>query len=179
MKTLEDLLNGLDRSREELLVTLELLPDEAFSVPNAIGHWSIQDLLANITAWEAELVTGLMRLKQRRKPDKLLAALSNRDAFDQQRLRENRGRPLDTIFDDFQKVRMELETWLEDFSDRELFRQRQFKWLRRQSLGEIVGSITIQRERPFAVKLTAFAEAWQAAQADNVIPLLSVEANDE
>ena len=179
MKNLEELLDALDQSREELLVTLESLPDEAFSVPNAIGRWSVQDLLANITAWEAELVTGLMRLKQKRKPDKLLAALSNRDGFDQKRFQENVKRPLNTIFDDFQKVRMELETWLEEFSDRELFRQRQFKWLRRQALGEIISGITIQRERPFAVKITAFAEEWQATQANNVIPLTSVEANDE
>lgn len=182
MTRLEQLLDKLDDTREALLVALERLPDEAFAEPDAIGSWSVQDLLANITAWEAELVTGLMRLKQGKKPDKLLAALDDVAAYDQARFAENFERPLETTFDDFQKVRMELETWLEEFSDLELTRPRQFKWFRRDTLAQIIERFTINRERPFAIKVAVFAEQWEAREAAanaNIIPLTLVEAPDD
>ena len=62
MFTLEDLLDRLDTARERTLVALEMLPDEALSQPGAIGRWSIADLLSILTAWDAEIVTGLMQL---------------------------------------------------------------------------------------------------------------------
>ena len=182
MTRLEQLLDKLDETRETLLMALEDLPDEAFAEPNAIGNWSVQDLLANITAWEAELVTGLMRLKQGKKPDQLLAALDDMDAYDQARFAENVERPLETTFNDFQKVRMELETWLEEFTDQELTRPRQFKWFRRESLAQIIERLTITRERPFAIKVAVFAEQWlkrEAAANANIIPLTLVEVPDD
>lgn len=183
MSHLEALLDKLDETREMLLIALEELPDEAFAEPNAIGNWSVQDLLANITAWEAELVTGLMRLKQGKKPDQLLAALDDMDGYDQARFAETQERPLETTFNDFQKVRMELETWLEAFSDQEIGRPRHFKWFRHESLGQLVERLTVVRERPFAIKAAVFAEQWAAREAAanaNIIPLTLVEVpNDD
>ena len=79
--TIEKLLDALDSSRERLLVALDALPDEALLAPNTVGHWSVADLLVQQTAWESELVTGLMRISQGKKPVRLLAALDNAEEY--------------------------------------------------------------------------------------------------
>ena len=75
MITKEQLLDALDNSRESLLVAIEPLPDEALHEKQAVGEWSVADVLINITAWEAELVTGLMRIQQNKRPERLLEAM--------------------------------------------------------------------------------------------------------
>jgi hypothetical protein len=83
---MEQILDALDSSRERLLIALDELPDEALLAPNTvkpvIGEqlsvisgqssrseqgvtgWSVADLLVQQTAWESELVTGLMHMAQ-------------------------------------------------------------------------------------------------------------------
>ena len=71
MSTLEFLLDALDTARERLLVAIEPLEDEALLEKNVAGDWSIADILTNLTAWESELVTGLSKLDQNKRPEQL------------------------------------------------------------------------------------------------------------
>jgi hypothetical protein len=50
----EDLLARLQADRQTLLKTIEGAPDEALTMPEAIGMWSVLDVLAHITAWDGE-----------------------------------------------------------------------------------------------------------------------------
>jgi hypothetical protein len=98
MTTKEQLLDALDNNREKLLVAIEPLPDEALHEKQAVGEWSVSDALINITAWEAELVTGLMRIRQNQRPDRLLEALKDPAEYDKRRFAENQDRDLDQVF---------------------------------------------------------------------------------
>ncbi len=158
---LETLLDALDFSRERLLVAIEPLPDQALLMKNVVGAWSVADILANLTAWEAELVTGMMRLDQGKQPDKLLEALKNPAAYDEERYAENRGRDLDQVFEDFQLVRVKLEEWLEMFSERALNNPKQYRWFAGKSLGKIVAETTYEREGRFIPNLESFAKRWE------------------
>ena len=92
-----DLVDKLDQSRERLLVAIEPLSDEVLLAANALGKWSIADLLVNLTAWESELVTGLLHIDQGKKPARLLAAMADAEAYSQKRFLENQGRDLDGV----------------------------------------------------------------------------------
>lgn len=173
MYGLEELLDELDASRERLLVAIEPLSDAALLEKGILENWSVADLLAIQTSWEAELVTGLMRLDQGKRPDKLLAALKQPDAYEAARYAESQARGLDVIFDDFQRVRLKLEEWLESFSERALTDPRRFKWLRGKSLADIVAQVTFQHEARYLPALEAFARRWEAAQ-ESIIPLTAV-----
>jgi hypothetical protein len=176
---LETLLDNLDSSRERLLVALELLPDEALLVKNAVGDWSVADLLAILTAWEAELVTGLMRLAQGKKPERLLRALANPQAYNAQVYDENQGRDLDQIFDDFQRVRVQVEEWLEHFSEGDLTNPKRYASLRGRALSEIVARATFAHEASYLEQLGAFSQAWLDDEPDAsplLIPLTAVDA---
>jgi hypothetical protein len=156
----EQLLDALDNSREMLLMAIEPLPDEGLLAKQAVGEWSIRDVLNNITAWEAELVTGMMRLRQKKRPTRLLEALDNPDLYDEQRYLESLDRDLDQIFHDFQQVRMQVEEWISEFSEQELSRSTRFQFLRGKSVREIIAAATYEREKRFIPFIQLFAQQW-------------------
>lgn len=178
MSTVEQLLNELDTVREQLLVAIEPLPDEALLQPGAAGGWSIADILVNLTVWESELVTGLMKIDQGRKPGRLLAALAKPEEYNQQRYTENINRDLNRVFDDLIKVRLELEEWLEMFSDRQLTDKKRYQYFNGRSLSHIVRQITLENERRYLPDLQRFADAWEKAESSGVIPVTAVDLID-
>lgn len=160
MSLVEEIQERLAQSRERLLAAMEILPDEALLEANAVRHFSIAQLLAHLTAWEAELVTGLMRLDQGKKPGELLAALADPQAYDARRHREYRGRELDAIFDDFQRVRVQLESWLEEFSDRDLASTKRYEWLQGKSLARLIAETSYEKETQYVAEVHAFSQRW-------------------
>lgn len=169
--TIEQLLDKLDSSREKLLVALDELPDEALLTPNTVGNWSVADLLVQQTAWESELVTGLMQISQGKKPARLLAALENMPEYGRLRYEENIGRDLDRIFDDLPQVRMQVEEWLEEFSEKQLNKKGQFPWLKNRSLAELIAQLTYEHELRYLPLVQLLARQWQAPADDMLISL--------
>jgi uncharacterized damage-inducible protein DinB len=158
----ETILEALDETRERLLGALELLPDEALLEQGAVGEWSIADILDHITAWESELVTALMRIDQGKKPARLLEIDADVDGYNAKRFAENRGRALDRIFDDLQRVRLQLEQWLEEFSDRDLTDPGRYQWAQNKPLWQIIKVNSFGHEAEHLTAIETFAAKWQA-----------------
>ena len=178
MNITEQLLDELDNSRESLLVVIEPLPDEALMYKEAVAGWSVIDVLINLTAWEAELVTGLMQIDQNKRPDKLLASLKNPQVYDKLRFEETQDRDLDQVFLDLQQVRIQVEEWILEFSERDLKDPKRFRWLKGKPLRDLIAATTFQREHKFIPQLTLYAQKWQEreiAAANSVIPLTAVD----
>jgi hypothetical protein len=158
--TVEEIVESLDATRERLLTVLEPLPDEALEYPGTIGPWSVKDVLAHLAAWESELVTGLLHLQQGKKPTHLLAAMGQRDEYNAKRYEENKDRNLDRVFADFQDVRMQLESWIEEFSDRALNNPNQYKALNGQPLWQVIKNSSFGHEAEHIPAIGAFAGRW-------------------
>lgn len=170
MEYLETILDELDRSRERLLMALEALDDEALLIPDVVGSYAIADCLALQTAWEAELVTAFLRLERGQKPDKLLQALAQPEAAESRWVAENRARDLDSIFDDFQGVRVQLEEWLESFSEKDLLNPKRYPWLNGRSLAQLIAQLTYEREASYTPAIAAFAQKWLAEMETVIDP---------
>lgn len=170
-----DLQEALENVREQLLVAIEALPDEALVAPAAIGEWAVVDLLANLTIWEAELVTGLMAIEAGRKPTRLLQILADSENFNATCYAENKERELDAIFDDFQRVRVALEGWIEGFKPKDLFTVGKYKWLPGRTLAQLIAQVSYEREASYIPALTQFAATWRPAE---LIDLLSIEVRN-
>lgn len=182
MGRIEQLQEQLGQQRVRLLEAIEPLPDEALLEANAVEAWSVAGLLGVLTAWDAEVVTGLMRLEQNKKPEKLLAALAEADAYSQRAYGDNLTRDLDAIFDDFFRVRRQLEEWLEYFSDKDMASPTRYSWLGRP-LAEVISEATWRREASYVAPLRTFAERWLAAnpepaEGSQVIPLTAVRSTE-
>ena len=61
--------DSLARSRAKLLQALDGLSEEEMTRPNAVGRWSVRDVLAHILAWEEEAVARLELLAAERPQD--------------------------------------------------------------------------------------------------------------
>jgi len=155
----DTLLDELETTRERLLVALEPLSDEALTQPETIGPWSVADVLAHLTAWESELVTALMRLKSGQKPARFLESAADVEAFNSQVHQENKGRDLDRIFADFHGVRVQLERWLENFSDQELTDPQRFRWLKGQPLLEVIKQCSFGHELEHLPEIEAYSRS--------------------
>lgn len=155
----------LDRQRERLLLALEPLPDEALTAPGVMDDWSVADILAHLVAWESELVTCLMHINQGKRPTQMLAAIADVDGYNARRFQENQGRPLDAIFDDLQGVRLQLEQWLEEFSERDLNDLQRYPWAEgRITLAQIIEENSFGHEAEHLPAIEAFAARWPAKQ---------------
>lgn len=152
----------LEEVRMKLLMAIEALPDGALVERGAVREWSIADFMFLLSAWEAELVTGLMNVEKGKKPGRLLNALKNRKNYNTQRLAESPGRELDLIFNDLQKVRVKLEGWIEIFSDKQLTNPKQYKWLKGQTLSQLIAKTSFQFEENHIPTIEVFAEKWLA-----------------
>ncbi len=177
-QAVEQLLNKLDASRERLLIAIEPLPDLVLIKKGVVGQWSIADILVNLTVWEAELVTGLMKMERGQKPGRLLSALQDPKTYNKMRYDENQNRDLDLIFNDLVKVRVELEEWLEIFSAKQLTNPKQYSWFKGKSLTDIVAQTTFENEQKYLPHIEKFVQAWEASMASNVIPLTAVTDDD-
>jgi hypothetical protein len=157
----DEIEDKLDEVRERLLIALEYLPDELLTQKKMLGEWAISDFLANLVAWEAELVTGLMQLREGTRPQNLLKALADPEAYNQARYQEYEGRDLDRIFDDLQGVRVQLEGWLSEFNDRELSDPNRFPHLKGKPLWQIIQRCSFGRETQRVMLIERIAAAYQ------------------
>jgi len=150
--TAENIQENLIHSRERFLIAIEALSDEELVQAGVVGQISIADLMAAMTAAEAELVTGLMRIDQGKKPTKLLETLKRPftipPAVD---------RDLDPIFDDFLRVRRQLETWIEEFSNKALNDPKKYSWLNGRTLGLTIARMSYENENRYAPFVERFA----------------------
>jgi len=49
-----ELLSRMQADRQALISVIEGIPEEVLARPNAVGTWSVLDVLAHITAWDGE-----------------------------------------------------------------------------------------------------------------------------
>jgi hypothetical protein len=162
--TAETLLIALENSRESLLVALEPLSDEALLEPRTLGEWSVADALAHLVVWESELVTALLKIDQGKKPQRLLAAYQDVEGFNHKQYAENQGRALDRIFDDLHGVRIQLEAWLDSFSDRDLTNPKRFKWAQGRSLEQIILECSANHEMKHLPQIQDYTKKWLEKQ---------------
>ena len=154
----------MDVVRERLLVAIDALPDEALLQPKTIGQWSVAELLAHLVIWEAELVTGLMKVDSGKEPTRLFDALADREKYNRKRQAEVSGRDLDRIFEDLMGVRRQLESWLARFSDKQLSDSKRYRFLNGEPLWQLIRVCSFGHEQKHLPALETFSEAWLAAE---------------
>jgi uncharacterized damage-inducible protein DinB len=67
----KELLALLEESHERVLEAIEGLSTEEMSEPGVMDNWSVKDILAHLTRWEAELIKLLWQTRQGMRPTSL------------------------------------------------------------------------------------------------------------
>ena len=171
------LLEQLEDVRIRLLEAIAALPDEALLQESTIGDWSVADVLAHLVNWEAELVTGLLRIDQGKKPTRLLNALADRHAYNEARYQEMKGRDLDRIFEDLRGVRVQLEEWVDEFGDKVLEDSGRYPWLD-GPLWKLIAEVSFEHEAQHIPALEEYSIQWIDEEADASIALTDIEVQE-
>jgi len=143
----QDILNRLEESREQFLDLLEGQPETALLTPGVIGDWSIKDILAHLSRWEAELVKLLWQIHLGQPPSSLHFQ-KNLDVDEQNAVwfTEARARPLERVLDDFHAVRNQTLLRVESFSDKDLCDPGRYSSLKGRMLQEYIASDSYEHE---------------------------------
>jgi uncharacterized protein (TIGR03083 family) len=139
----DEVLQALREARAQTDAALAGLGETELVDPGVIADWSVKDVLAHLTAWEAEMVTLLAKAKRGQKP-KWPATQSETDALNAKWHKENKNRPLDRVRADFQGVRQQTVRQVEGLSDQEL--NQKWDWLRNRTALDLIASNSFRHE---------------------------------
>jgi uncharacterized protein (TIGR03083 family) len=146
-----ELLKALEDARAGLEAALAGLDETQFLAANTCGTWSIKDVLAHLTACEAELVTGLSRVGRGQSPGKVLYTGAEIQAQNEKWQAEYRDRRLDRVLADFRGVRKQLVRQLEALGDQELNAPR--PWFQNRAIADWVREEIVEHDQEHAEQL--------------------------
>jgi hypothetical protein len=154
----KEIILALEHGRVQFLQAIEGLSDEQMQQPGVVGEWSVKDLLAHLSLWEAELITLLWQLKQGQKPS--YPTLNNQDVdrLNEQWFRENRTRPLERVLADFLAVRKQTIRQVERYIDSELNDPKRYPALGGEPLEEWIAGDSYRHEAEHEAQLRAWRE---------------------
>lgn len=142
----QELITALETGRENFLELFSSLDDEEMLLRDPKTGWSIKDILAHLTRWEAELVKLLWQIKQGQKPTTAHFSGIEIDQINARWLEEDRTRLLSRILDDYHGVRTQTIRRLEAFIDKDLTDPVQYTFLRNKALWEWIAGDSFEHE---------------------------------
>jgi hypothetical protein len=142
----EELLSRVATERARLDEVIASLTPEQLTAANAIGLWSVKDVIAHLTAWTARSVTVIFHAEQNTEPEDIDAMLDNWDALNAEDHELQKDRPLELVLSDFRGAHRQLLRRLNGWKEADLFDAERCEWLRGMSIGQFVSSEVIDHE---------------------------------
>lgn len=142
----KELVEALEDSHERILEAIEGLSPEAMLEPGVVGEWSVKDVLAHLSRWEAEVVKLLWQARQEIPPTTLLNEQIPDDEVNARWHAEDKARSLERILEDFHGVRNQTIRRLDYFTDKDLDDPKRYPWLGGQPLWEWVAGDTFEHD---------------------------------
>ena len=152
----KDLLALLEDSHERILEAIDGLSTEEMSEPGVIDNWSVKDILAHLTRWEAEVIKMLWQARQGMQPTSLLNQPHSVDEVNALWREEDQTRSLERILEDFHGVRNQTIRRLEFFTDKDLNDPARYPWLGGQPLWEWVAGDSFQHDEEHLEQLRSW-----------------------
>jgi hypothetical protein len=151
--TKDEILDALEDEREKLMDAIEGLSNEEMIEASVVGDWSIKDILAHLSAWEAELVKLLWQIRQGQPPSGIYASGVPIDEVNAAWSEAARSRTLERVMDDFISVRKQTVRRVQPFSDADLSDPQHWPWLKGHPLWEWIANDSFQHEAEHAAQI--------------------------
>lgn len=143
----EDVVRALETKREDLMDSLGGLTPEQMEISNAIGKWSIKDILSHLLMWESQTVQLLYQAQQGMKPTTLHFKQFNCDDQNEIWYQQTKDRPLERVWEDFIHIRVQTIQRVKEYSSEELDNPNLYPWLKGQALSQLVLDYTVEHDR--------------------------------
>lgn len=125
----EEIISKLSAGRENFLDAIQGLSDQVLITEKVTDRWTVKDILAHLTRWEAELVKLLWQAKRDKTPTTIHFDLSPVAEINEKWYLESRERDLDLVLSDFQGVRIQTIRRVKSFTSSELNDPQHSPWL--------------------------------------------------
>jgi hypothetical protein len=159
----EKLLSALTTGRADFLKTIQGLSDQEMQSPGVVEQWSVKDILAHLTRWEAEIIKLLWQAKQGIRPDTAHFSQTSVDDLNERWYKESQTRSLKIVMDDFLGVRKQTVRRVEEISQSVLIDPQQYAWLNGKPLWEWIAGDSFEHEAEHGEQI----RAWQSRQGWN------------
>jgi hypothetical protein len=150
-----ELITALEIGREAFLELFAPLDDEEMLQPDPISGWSLKDILAHLTRWEAEVVKLLWQIKQGQRPTTAHFSGIEVDQINARWYAEDRSRLLSRVLDDYHGVRNQTIRRIEAFTDQDLTSPDRFPFLKKGALWEWIAGDTYEHEAEHSEQVAA------------------------
>jgi hypothetical protein len=155
-----ELIDGIQREREQLNAVLARVPAARMTEPGVAGVWSVKDVLAHLAVWSSRAVTVMFQAERGVKlqlPQFTSADWADLNAKDYEAQKE---RPLDRILADYHSVNGQivkrLHAWMDEPA---LFDSRRFPALEGVSLGAWVWANSGEHDAEHRAHIEAWLES--------------------
>ena len=108
--------------------------------------WSLKDIMAHLTRWEAELVKLLWQVKQGITPTTVHFSKESVDDINARWYEESRSRPLKSILNDFLGVRSQTIRRVESLTEITLTDPSTYPWLKGEPLWKWIAGDSFEHE---------------------------------
>jgi hypothetical protein len=166
----DQILDALESGREQFSEMFADMDEQGMLTPDPAGGWTLKDLLAHLTRWEAELIKLLWQLKQGQKPTTVHFSSASTDEINAHWIESDRGRPLERILQDYHGARNQTIRRVELFTDRELEDPQHYPWLKGQALWEWIAADSFEHEKEHADQVAAILQAASAKRGASGAP---------
>ena len=128
----ERLLNRLETAWSELKASYADLSESQLTKPGVTGDWSVKDILAHVTTWEAEALKYLPDILAGKKPPRYSVLYGGIDAFNARMAEEKRGLSLSEVLAQLEATHRELLDQVHSAPEGQFARET--RWRRRLRL---------------------------------------------
>ena len=136
-----ELMTQIQAERAKLEALLSKLSAEQMTQPDVMGTWSVKDILAHLTTWQARAITLMFALERKAKPNYPQPGRNPADPWASVNAKdyaEQKDRPLDEVLADFRGAQIQLLKRLTGWQDETmLFDAKKFN-VRGESLGQLI-----------------------------------------
>jgi uncharacterized protein (TIGR03083 family) len=153
-----EILAALEESREAFLDAIEGLSEDDMQQSGVIPDWSVKDLLAHLTRWEAELVKLLWQAGRDQKPTSMHFASTNVDETNARWFNEYKSRALERVLEDFHSVRNQTLRRVDDLPEKAFEDANFYTWLGGEPLWKWVAGDSFEHEAEHAGQIRAWRE---------------------
>jgi hypothetical protein len=160
----DEILDVLEDEREKFLDSIEGLSTQELLEPGVVGNWSVKDIMAHITLWEAELVKLLWQAAQGQKPTTIHFAGINVDERNEAWYEEQKDRPIEQIIADFSAVRKQTSRRVEAFTDKDLNDQSRFSWQKGYALWKWIAEDSFSHEAEHTAQILDWRKRREGGQ---------------
>ncbi len=113
----QKLFNKVDSAWQEFNAALAGIPDELWQQPNAIGEWSLQDILGHIASWENEALKYIPLILEGRRLPRYKDMYGGIDAFNAKTVAGNRRLTLAEARESSARTHQKLLDYLQSLPD--------------------------------------------------------------